>query len=221
MFNLFKKKSPQKNPFEIPSNWEHHYIYGFINGNPQQVISDARAVVEIVKNTVGRKGFIGINSIFHPYNLINHKGATAWDLAWVRTLIQDDGNLIDEIAKNKTATVIPSDQLNLQDNFSVWPNNALDPEKNPHYSKYVPFVFPYLIYKNTNEPHWSKMIKAEVKIQGHAQTYLENFNSVFSSFVSGHVMTLGFAEFDRENLDEVIEKFTSFYEKNIQNNSKA
>jgi hypothetical protein len=225
MFNLFKKKkteqsenkTDQKNPFEIPSNWEHHYIYGFINGNPHQTISDLNAVIEIVKNTVGNKGFIGIDSIFHPYNLVNHKGATAWDLAWFKTFVQDNGKFIGEIAENKTATVIKSEQLNLKDNYRIWPNNNLDPEKNSQYSKYVPFIFPYLVYKNNEEPHWTKMIKAEMEIQGHSNTYIENFNSVFSKFVNGHIMTLGFGEFDRENLDEVIEKFTRFYENNINN----
>ena len=71
--------------------------------------------------------------------------------------------------------------------------------------------------KNNDEPHWTKMINAEIELQGHAQTYIENFNSVFSKFVKGHVMTLGFGEFNRENLDDLIEKFTSFYEKNIKN----
>ena len=225
MFNLFKKKKTEqsekktesKKPFEIPSNWEHHYIYGFINGNPHQTISDINAVVEIVRNTVGNKGFIGMDSIFHPYNLVNHKGATAWDLAWFKVYFQDNGKFIGEIAGNETATVIKAEQLNLKDNYRIWPNNDLDPKKNPQYSKYVPFIFPYLIYKNNEEPHWAKMIKAEIEIQGHAGTYIENFNSVFSKFVSGHIMTLGFGEFDRENLDEVIEKFTSFYQKNINN----
>ena len=225
MFSLFKKKqtdntekSPEsKEPFEIPSNWEHHYIYGFINGNPHQALSDLNAVIEIIKNTVGNKGFIGIDSIFHPYNLMNHKGTTAWDLAWFRVYFQDNGKFIKEIAYNKTATVIKSEQLNLKDNYRVWPNNELDPEKNPQYSKYVPFIFPYLIYKNNDEPHWLKMINEEMKIQGHAQTYIGNFNSVFSKFIDGHIMTLGFGEFNRENLDDVIQKYTDFYEKNINN----
>jgi hypothetical protein len=225
MFGLFKKKEKEsveeiknvKSPFEIPSNWEHHYIYGFINGNSFQTISDLNAVIEIVKNTVGNKGFIGIDSIFHPYNLVNHKGATAWDLAWFRAYVQDNGKFIGEIAENKTATIIKAETLNLKDNYRIWPNNDLDSEKNIQYSKYVPFVLPYLVYKNSDESHWSGMIKAEIELQGHANTYIENFNSVFSKFVNGHVMTLGFGEFNRENLDELIEKFTDFYEKNIKN----
>ncbi|BDD01399.1 hypothetical protein PEPS_36790 (plasmid) [Persicobacter psychrovividus] len=73
------------------------------------------------------------------------------------------------------------------------------------------------MYKDNNEPHWIKMINAEIELQGHAQTYIENFNSVFSKFVKGHVMTLGFGEFDKENLDDLVEKFTSFYENNMKN----
>ena len=60
------------------------------------------------------------------------------------------------------------------------------------------------------------MIKEEVKLQGHAHTYIENFNRVLSKFVKGHVMTVGFGEFDRENMDEFIQRFTSFYEKNMK-----
>ena len=221
MFNLFKKKTEsqaeKKNPFEIPSNWESHYIYGFISGNPYQTINDLNVVVEIVKNTVGTKGFIGLDTIFHPYNLINHKGATAWDLAWFKVYLSDNGKFIREIGENKNATVVKAETFGLKDNFRIWPNDSLNPEKNKQYSKYVPFVFPYLVYKNNDEPHWSNMIKAEVALQGHAQTYIENFNSVFSKFVTGHVMTLGFGEFDRENLDDLIEKFTSFYENQIKN----
>ncbi|MCF8275727.1 MAG: hypothetical protein K9J17_03245 [Flavobacteriales bacterium] len=220
MFNPFKKKNSEqieKKPFDIPSNWEHHYIYGFISGNPYQTISDLNAVVTIFKNTVGKKGFIGIDSIFHPYNLVNPKGVTAWDLAWFSVYTPDNGKFIGEIAENKTATVVNAEALNLKDNYRVWPNNDLDPEINEQYSKYVPFVLPYLIYKNNDEPHWSEMIKSELELQGQAHTYIENFNSVFSKCINGHVMTLGFGEFDRENLDELIENFTSFYEKKIKN----
>jgi len=225
MFNLFKKKnseqveqkSEDRNPLEIPSNWEHHYIYGFIGGNPFQTINDLNSVIKIIKNTVGNKGYIALDSIFHPYNLVNGKGATAWDLAWFRVYAQDNGKFIQEIGSNKTATVIKADTLNLKDNFRIWPNDSLNPDTHKQYSKYVPFVFPYLIYKNEDEPHWSAMIKAEMELQGHAQTYIENFNSVFSEFVDGHVMTLGFGEFDRENLDDLVLKFTDFYEKNIKN----
>lgn len=221
MFNLFKKKKQtpieSENKFEIPSNWEHSYIYGFISGDPFQTISDLDAVAVLIKNTVGHKGFIALDSIFHPYNLVNHKGVTAWDLAWFRVYSQDNGGFIREIGDNKNATVVNVETLNLKENFRIWPNADLDPEKNVQYSKYVPFVFPYLVYKNNDEPHWSKMIKAELELQGHAQTYIENFNSVFSKVVKGHVMTLGFGEFDRENPDDLIEKFTSFYENHIKN----
>lgn len=225
MFNLFKKKSSEpteeksedKTPLEVPSNWEHHYIYGFIGGNPLQTITDLNSVITIIKNTVGNKGFIGMDSIFHPYNLINEKGVTAWDLAWFRVYTQDNGNFIQEIGKNQTATVVKTELLNLKDNFRIWPNDSLNPEKHKQYSKYVPFIFPYLIYKSEERPHWESMIKAEIELQGHAQTYINNFNSVFSNFFKGHVMTLGFGEFDRENLDDLIFKFTDFYEKNIKN----
>ncbi|BDD01400.1 hypothetical protein [Persicobacter psychrovividus] len=145
MFNIFKKKpkaqTEDKNPFEIPSNWEHNYIYGFIGGNPYQTISDLNAVVEIIKNTVGQRGFIAVDTIFHPYNLVNHKGATAWDLAWFKVFVQDNGKFIQEIGDNKNATVVKAKTLNLKDNFRIWPNDDLNPEKNEQYSKYVPFVF--------------------------------------------------------------------------------
>lgn len=224
MFNLFKKnkkqqtekKNVEENPFEIPSNWEHNYIYGFVNGNSFQTINDLNDVTEIIRNTVGNKGFIGIDSIFHPYSLVNHKGVTAWDLAWFKVYVHDNGKFIREIAENKTGTVVKTETLNLKDNYRIWPNNDLDPTKNKQYSKFVPFVFPYLVYKNNDEPHWSKMIKAELEIQGHAHTYLENFNSVFKKSISETIMTLGFGKFDRENLDELIEKFTSFYDKNYK-----
>lgn len=221
MFNLFKKKTQAEpkaqNPLELPSNWEHHYIYGFIGGNPFQSISDLSAVSEIISNTVGPKGFIAINSIFHPYNLVNHKGATAWLLAWFTVYLEDEGKFLREIGENKSATVIEVEKLNLKDNYRIWPNDALHPEKNEQYGKYVPFIFPYLVYKNNDEPYWAKMIQAELELQGHAHTYMENFNSVFSKFVTGTVMTIGFGEFDSENADDLINKFTSFYEANLKN----
>lgn len=221
MFNLFKKKTEPKveenNPFENPSNWEEHYIWGFMSGYPYQTISDINTVVEIVKNTVGNKGFIGIDTIFHPYYLTNHKGITAWDLAWLKVCVFDNGKLVREIGENKNATVVKAETFGLKDNFRIWPNDSLNPEKNKQYSKYVPFVFPYLVYKNNDEPHWSNIIKAEVALQGHAQTYIDNFNSVFSKFITGHIMTLGFGKFDRENHNDLIEKFTSFYENHLKN----
>ena len=220
LVELFKNhkliKIFQKENLEI--NRADEYLSQLKDKNKKiQTINDLNSVIKIIKNTVGNKGYIALDSIFHPYNLVNGKGVTAWDLAWFRVYAQDNGKFIQEIGSNKTATVIKADTLNLNDNFRIWPNDSLNPDTHKQYSKYVPFVFPYLIYKNEDEPHWSAMIKAEMELQGHAQTYIENFNSVFSEFVDGHVMTLGFGEFDRENLDDLVLKFTDFYEKNIKN----
>ncbi|ASK30244.1 hypothetical protein CEY12_09010 [Chryseobacterium sp. T16E-39] len=200
-----------------PSNWNSHYIYGFINGNPMQKISDKEAVSEIIRNTAGLQGFIGIDSIFHPYYLVNEKGATAWDLAWFSIYLKDQ-KAITEIANNETAIVVESENLGLEE-FRIWPNDSVDPNKYEQYQKFVPFILPYLTYSENEEstPHWAKMVNAEIELQGHAETYIENFNNVFSQFVTGHIMTLGFGTFDRENPDSLIEKFTSFYEENIAN----
>lgn len=200
-----------------PSQWNAHYIYGFINGNPMQQISDKEAVSEIIRNTVGNQGFIAIDSIFHPYYLVNQKGATAWDLAWFSIYLKEK-NAITEIANNETAMVVESENLGL-DQFMVWPNDSLDPNKHQQYQKFVSFIFPYLTYSKNEEnpPHWTKMIEAEIELQGHAETYIENFNSVFSQFVSGHIMTLGFGQFDRNNPNDLLERFTDFYENNIAN----
>ncbi|WP_281239904.1 hypothetical protein [Flavobacterium praedii] len=201
-----------------PSNWTSNYIYGFINGNPVQKIANQNNLIEIIRNTVGNgKGYIAIDSIFHPYNLINHKGATAWDLAWFWLYVQDQGKIISEIAKNETATIVQSEKLNLNENFRIWPNDSLNPSKNKQYDKFVPFILPYLTYSidDNDYKHWIKMINAELQLQGHAHTYIENFNSVLSNNIEGHIMTIGFGEFDRENLDDLINKFTNFYDQNM------
>ncbi len=206
------------NEYHKPSNWTSNYIYGFINGNPMQKISNHNDLIEIIRNTIGNgKGYIAIDSIFHPYNLINHKGATAWDLAWFWLYTQDQGQIISEIARNETATIVRSENLNLLENFRIWPNDNLNPHKNKQYDKFVPFVLPYLTYSidDKDEEHWVKMINAELQLQGHAHTYIENFNHVLSNNVEGHVMTLGFGEFNRENLDDLINKFTDFYDQNM------
>lgn len=201
-----------------PSNWTSNYIYGFINGNPVQKIANQNNLIEIIRNTVGNgKGYIAIDSIFHPYNLINHKGATAWDLAWFWLYAQDQGKIISEIAKNETATIVQSEKLNLNENFRIWPNDSLNPSKNKQYDKFVPFILPYLTYSidDNDDKHWIKMINAELQLQGHAHTYIENFNSILSNNIEGHIMTIGFGEFDRENLDGLINKFTNFYDQNM------
>ncbi|MCI3935757.1 hypothetical protein MQX03_00995 [Chryseobacterium aahli] len=206
------------NKYYKPSNWTSNYIYGFINGNPMQKISNHDDLIEIIRNTVGNgKGYVAIDSIFHPYNLINHKGATAWDLAWFWLYAQNKGEIISEIAKNETATIVKSENLNLHENFRVWPNDNLNPHKNKQYDKFVPFILPYLTYSidEKDEKYWMKMINAELQSQGHAHTYIENFNRILSNNTEGHIMTLGFGEFNRENLDELINKFTDFYEQNM------
>jgi len=205
--------------YHKPSNWTSNYIYGFINGNPMQKISNHNDLIEIIRNTIGDgKGYIAIDSIFHPYNLINHKGATAWDLAWFWLYTQDQGKIISEIAKNETSTIVQSENLNLFENFRIWPNDNLNPHKNKQYDKFVPFILPYLTYSiddDKDEKHWVKMINAELQLQGHAHTYIENFNRVLSNNTEGHIMTLGFGEFNRENIDELINKFTDFYDQNM------
>lgn len=206
------------NKYHKPSNWTSNYIYGFINGNPMQKISNHDDLIEIIRNTVGSgKGYIVVDSIFHPYNLINYKGATAWDLAWFWLYAQDQGKTISEIAKNETATIVKSENLNLIENFRIWTNDNLDPRKNMQYDKFVPFVLPYLTYSidDKDEKYWIKMINAELQLQGHAHTYIENFNRLLSNNTEGHIMTLGFGEFNRENLDDIINKFTDFYDQNM------
>lgn len=241
-FDIFKTKSKKENELIInhelnskskeniesisndmdyhkPSNWTSNFIYGFINGNPMQQITNYKELSEIIRNTVGNgKGYIAIDSIFHPYNLINHKGATAWDLAWFWLYTQDQGKFISEIAKNETATIVKSEYLNLHDNFRVWPNDNLNPTKNKQYDKFVPFVLPYLTYSvnDDEEKYWMKMISNEVQLNGDAYAYIENFNRVLSNNTEGHIMTLGFGEFNRGNLDELISLFTDFYDQNIK-----
>ncbi len=41
------------NKYHKPSNWTSNYIYGFINNNPMQKISNHDDLIEIIKNTVG------------------------------------------------------------------------------------------------------------------------------------------------------------------------
>jgi hypothetical protein len=79
-------------------------------------------------------------------------------------------------------------------------------------------VLPYLTYSvnDDNEKYWMKMISDEVQLNGEAHAYIENFNRVLSNNMEGHIMTLGFGEFNRENLDELVNLFTHFYDQNIK-----
>lgn len=58
------KNSMIDDKYHKPSNWTSNYIYGFINGNPMQKISNHNDLIEIIRNTIGDgKGYIAIDSI--------------------------------------------------------------------------------------------------------------------------------------------------------------
>jgi hypothetical protein len=91
LFDIFKTKekqtpNPQKTQTaqnDALTNFDCYYIYG-LTDNPFRQSNDFKSFGELYKKVIGIKGGIVIGSSFHPYQLVNPKGTTAWQAGYVQ-----------------------------------------------------------------------------------------------------------------------------------------
>ena len=213
LFDIFKSKdkqtstqqttqSAQKNSL---TNFDCYYIYG-LTDNPFQQSNDFKSFGELYKKVIGVKGGIIIGSSFHPYQLVNPKGTTAWQAGYVQLFLN---NKKDEafnaiINDNGLFLVDPSSAFK---DIMVWPDTRLTNDENPIFSKYVPFVIPFLVYKLTEQTNWDIEINLGMTTKGNASEYVGQITNLTRFMMPEPSFILGFDKFDETNPSRLIDNF--------------
>lgn len=213
LFDLFKSKdkhlptqqTTQTAPKEALVNFECYYLYGLTN-HPFRQSNDFKLFLELYKKVIGTNGGIIIASSFHPYQLINPKGTNVWQAGYVQLYLNNkkEEAFKSIINDNGQFLVDPSAAFN---EIMVWPDTRLTNEENPIFSKYIPFVIPFLVYKPTKELNWEIEISMEMATMGNASNYVEQITNLTRFIMPEPSFILGFDKFDETNPSRLIDNF--------------
>jgi hypothetical protein len=210
LFNFFKKKQqppPPEQGAEADSfeNFHSFYLYGFTN-NPWRQSTDIKAWGELYQRVIGIRGGILPGGSFHPYQLINAKGATVWQTSYLQLYVS-------EKRQEAFRAIIANDALvrvdvsPMYNNLLMWPDTRLSHEENPVFSKYVPFVIPFLSYKKDQPITWDEKIESGMAEKGHASAYVEQITKLSNFLTPPPSFIVGFDEFDEANPSKLIDNF--------------
>jgi hypothetical protein len=215
LFDLFKSKKKQP-PAAAPEerseadsfeNFHSFYLYGFTN-NPWRQSTDIKAWGELYQRVIGIRGGILPGGSFHPYQLINAKGATAWQAAYLQLYVSEKrGEAFRAIIVSDA--LVRVDVSPMYNEAVMWPDTRLSHEENPVFSKYVPFVIPFLAYKKDQPIIWDEKIQSEMAAKGHASAYVEQITKLSIFLTPPPSFIVGFDEFDEANPSKLIDNFIS------------
>ncbi len=214
LFDIFRKKdikvenkqsneSATKN--DSLTNFDYFYLYG-LTDNPYRQSKDIKEFNNLYNKLIGDKGGIIIGSSFHPYQLVNPKGTTAWQAAYLQLYVNEkkDEAFNAIINENGQFLVDPSSAFK---DINVWPDTRLTFDENPIFSKYVPFVIPFLVYKSNTQTQWDLDLNVEIALKGHASEFVNTITNSIRFFMPEPSFILGFDEFYEQNPSSVIDNF--------------
>jgi hypothetical protein len=213
LFDIFKNKdkstaiqpNAQTEKKDSLTNFECFYLYG-LTDVPFRQSKDFAAFGELYKNVIGLKGGIIIGSSFHPYQIVNPKGTTVWHVGYIQLYSsnQKDEAFNAIINENGILLVDPSSAFK---SLNVWPDTRLTSDENPIFSKYVPFVIPFLVYGSDNQPKWDAEIHLGMTTKGNASDYVESVTKLTRFLMPEPSFILGFDKFDETNPSQLIDNF--------------
>jgi len=215
IFDIFKSKnnktiSEQKTSEDksnVLENFDCYYLYG-LTDNPFRQSKDFKAFAELYNEVIGNKGGIIIGSSFHPYQLVNHKGTTVWQAGYVQLYMNEEKDDVFKEIINSNGLFVVNPSTAFED-LNVWPDARLTYDENPIFSKYVPFVIPFLVYNSDHQPNWDIEIQLAMATKGHASEYVEKITNLTSFFMPAPSFILGFDKFEEANPSKLIDSFIS------------
>ncbi|RYX80165.1 hypothetical protein EON73_05665 [bacterium] len=215
LFELFKKKqqtqvSTGENKIidqTSLSNFKFYYLYGFTD-NPNQISNDTNQFNELYKLVIGHVGGVIITNSYHPYFIVNPKGTTVWTAAYVKLFVNNKKDEVFESIINDNAVYIVDTSTVFKD-INVWTDIRLTYDENPIFSKYVPFIIPFLVKDTGKQLNWNKEIDVNISTNKHASQYIEKVNRAINFFMPDPTFIIGFDEFDDENPSRLIDKIVS------------
>jgi hypothetical protein len=94
--------------------------------------------------------------------------------------------------------------------YNVWPDARLTNAENPVFSRYIPFVIPFLVRKDPEALRWDAEIAAAGDDRERLSWYLDAVKDAIHFLQPSPAFVLGFGEFNEEHPEQLIEKFMSY-----------
>ncbi|HEX8507576.1 MAG TPA: hypothetical protein VF630_19595 [Hymenobacter sp.] len=181
------------------------YLYGLTN-NPYQQSTEFDKFGELYKLVIGPHGGLGITSSFHPYQLVSPAGISVWYAAYAQFYAQPNRiEMFGEMTLEKTPFLVAPPASFAE--YHVWPDARLTNAENPVFSRYIPFVIPFLVRKAPEALRWDAEIAAAGGDRERLSWYLEAVKDAIRFLQPAPALLLGFGEFDEQHPEQLIEKF--------------
>ena len=209
------KKEQKETPNEITiDSFRKEYIWGFTQRNPMYHSSKKDDFYNLIKPLTGENGTVTIGASFHPYQLIDKSGNDIWETLFNVVKINNFCNYHKLIEEKFFFHMVPPGPDAFP--FLKWKDDRLYHEINPEFSKYVPFLIPYLTYDNKNEPVWLTELNQSISSKGNAHEFINKINAASRFFLPEPTFIIGFGIFDKNNLGELINNYVDFLNKHIK-----
>jgi hypothetical protein len=212
LLSLFKKTQGEAAPSSFASDihleledFSFYYLYGITN-NPNRTSGDVQAFNNLYQMVIGRVGGVCIANAFHPYFTINSKGLTVWTDAFIKMAVNKNKEEMFRNIKEERAVYTMGASSAFKE-MHMWPDSRLSYEENPAFSKYVPFIIPFLALRSEQSTNWDTAIQTSKITNGYATEYLEEVTNAIRFFMPAPAFVLGFDEFDGTNPSGLIDKF--------------
>jgi hypothetical protein len=183
------------------------YLYG-LTDNPYRQSDDLAAFGRLYELVIGAHGGVALASSFHPYQLVNPKGVTAWYAAYAQLYAQPERDELFRTIADEQARYVVAPPASFAD-FHVWPDTRLTTPENPVFSRYIPFVLPFLVQKGPAPLRWDATFAAGEEQPDLVQAYLDSVNQAIRFVQPSPAFILGFDEFDEQQPERMIERFMS------------
>ena len=183
------------------------YLYGLTN-EPYRQSADLTKFGALYNLVIGQHGGLSVASTFHPYQLVNPAGLTGWYAAYAQFYAQPNRfELFAEMTLEKAQFVLEPPASFAE--FHIWPDTRLTHDENPIFSRFVPFVIPFLVRKDPELLRWDKEFAAANGDKHRIGPYLKAVNEAIHFVQPAPAFVLGFGEFDEQQPEQLIEKFLS------------
>ena len=183
------------------------YLYGLTN-QPYRQSTDLGKFGELYSLVIGNHGGLGIASTFHPYQLANPAGISVWYAAYAQLYSQPNRfELFAEMTLEQAQFVLVPPASFAE--FHVWPDTRLTNDDNPIFSRFIPFVIPFLVRKSPELLRWDKEFATAEGDKNRISPYLKAVNQAIKFVQPAPAFVLGFGEFDEQQPEQLIEKLLS------------
>ena len=183
------------------------YLYGFSN-RPYRQSAELHKFGELYSLVIGGHGGLGLASSFHPYQLLNPAGVSVWYTAYAQLYAQPNRfELFAEMTLEKTPFVVVPPAAFAE--VHPWADARLTAAENPIFSRFVPFVVPFLVRKDPEMLRWDQEMAAAETDKPRLRPYLAAVNDAVRFVQPAPAFVLGFGEFNARHPERLVEHFLS------------